>query len=79
MPTAAVCWWCWVTMSTDGNFEQMFAGLGMMRVGFGIVFGLFLLIFVAVIVEEVFLGGRKRRKAEKEARLRREEAARQGE
>lgn len=48
----------------------MFAGMGLMRMGFGIVFGLFVLLFVAVFVEEVFLGGRKRRQAEKQARLR---------
>ena len=48
----------------------MFAQLGLVRMGFGIIFGLFLLLFVAVIIEEVFLGGRKRRQAEKQARLR---------
>ena len=48
----------------------MFAELGLIRMGFGIIFGLFLLLFVAVIIEEVFLGGRKRRQAEKQARLR---------
>jgi len=48
----------------------LFAQLGLIRMGFGIIFGLFLLLFVAVIIEEVFLGGRKRRQAEKQARLR---------
>ena len=48
----------------------MFAQLGLIRMGFGIIFGLFLLLFAAVIIEEVFLGGRKRRQAEKQARLR---------
>ena len=56
----------------------MFAQLGLIRMGFGIIFGLFLLLFVAVIFEEVFLGGRKRRQAEKQARLRQEAAARSG-
>jgi hypothetical protein len=65
-------------MTTDGSFENLFAGLGLMRMGFGIVFGLFILLFVAVIVEEVFLGGRRRRQAEKQARLRRDEAERSG-
>ena len=56
----------------------MFAQLGLIRMGFGIILGLFLLLFVAVIIEEVFLGGRKRRQAEKQARLRQEAAARSG-
>ena len=54
----------------------MFAQLGLIRMGFGIIFGLFLLLFVAVIIEEVFLGGRKRRQAEKQARLRQDAAER---
>lgn len=54
----------------------MFAELGLIRMGFGIIFGLFLLLFVAVIIEEVFLGGRKRRQAEKQARHRQDAAAR---
>jgi hypothetical protein len=57
-------------MTIDRSFEKLFAGLDVMRVGIGIVFGLFLLLFVAVIIEELFLGGRKRRQAEKQARLR---------
>ena len=63
-------------MTIDWNFEKLFAGLGLLRIGFGIIFSLFLLLFLAVIVEEVFLGGRRRRQAEKQARLRREEASR---
>jgi hypothetical protein len=63
-------------MTTEWSFENLFAGLGLMRMGFGIVFGLFLLLFVAVFIEEVFLGGRKRRQAEKQARLARGAAAR---
>lgn len=54
----------------------MFAELGLLRMGFGIIFALFLLLFVAVIIEEVFLGGRKRRRAEKQARLRQTESDR---
>jgi hypothetical protein len=57
-------------MTTDWSFEKLFAQLGLIRMGFGIILGLFLLLFVAVIIEEVFLGGRKRRQAEKQARLR---------
>ena len=63
-------------MTTEWSFEKLFAELGLIRMGFGIIFGLFLLLFVAVIIEEVFLGGRKRRQAEKEARLRQDAAAR---
>jgi hypothetical protein len=63
-------------MTTEWSFEKLFAELGLIRMGFGIIFGLFLLLFVAVIIEEVFLGGRKRRQAEKEALLRQDAAAR---
>ena len=63
-------------MTTEWSFEKLFAGLGLMRMGVGIVFSLFLLLFAAVIVEEVFLGGRKRRRAERQARLRQDAAAR---
>jgi hypothetical protein len=63
-------------MATDWSFEKLFAELGLIRMGFGIIFGLFLLLFVAVIIEEVFLGGRKRRQAEKQARLRQDAAVR---
>jgi len=63
-------------MTTDWSFEKLFAQLGLIRMGFGIIFGLFLLLFVAVIIEEVFLGGRKRRQAEKQARLRQDAAER---
>lgn len=41
-----------------------------MRVAFGIIFALFVLCFVAIVVEETFLGGRRRRKAIKIARER---------
>jgi len=56
----------------------LFAKLGLLRMGFGIVFGLFILLFVAIIVEEVFLGGRRRRQAERKARLRQDAAPRAG-
>lgn len=41
-----------------------------MRIGLGIIFALFILCFVAIIIEETFLGGRRRRKAVKSARER---------
>jgi hypothetical protein len=41
-----------------------------MRTVLGVIFALFILCFVAIIIEETFLGGRRRRKAEKEARNR---------
>ena len=63
-------------MGTEWSFEKLFSGLGLVRMGFGIIFGLFILMFVAVIIEEVFLGGRKRRRAEKQARLRQVESER---
>ncbi|MBK5276597.1 MAG: hypothetical protein JJE30_16325 [Desulfuromonadales bacterium] len=63
-------------MITELNFEKLFSGMGLIRMGVGIIFGLFLLLFVAVFIEEVFLGGRKRRQAEKQARLRQEAAER---
>lgn len=36
-----------------------------MRTAIGIIFGLFLLCFAAIVVEEIFLGGKRRRRAEK--------------
>jgi hypothetical protein len=41
-----------------------------MHIGLGIIFILFLICFVAIVVEETLLGGRRRRKAEKLARER---------
>ncbi|WP_298269158.1 hypothetical protein [Geobacter sp.] len=35
----------------------------------GILLGLFVVCFVAIIVEEAFLGGRRRRRLQREARL----------
>ena len=63
-------------MTTEWSFEKLYSELGLVRMGFGIIFGLFLLLFIAVIIEEVFLGGRKRRRAEKQARLRQAESER---
>ena len=63
-------------MTIDWSFEKLFAELGLIRMGFGVIFGLFLLLFVAVIIEELFLGGRRRRQAQKQARLRQDAADR---
>ena len=53
------------------NGAELFAAArGNMRVALGIIFALFIVCFVAIIVEETFLGGRRRRKAEKDARER---------
>jgi hypothetical protein len=41
-----------------------------MRVAIGILFGLFMVCFLAIVVEELFLGGRRRRKAEKSVKER---------
>ena len=35
-----------------------------MRVAIGIIFGLFIICFVAIVIEELFIGGKKRRRAE---------------
>ena len=53
------------------NGAELFAAArGNMRVALGIIFALFIVCFVAIVVEETFLGGRRRRKAEKNARER---------
>jgi len=39
-----------------------------MHVGLGILFILFIICFMAIVIEETFLGGRRRRKAVKIAR-----------
>lgn len=31
----------------------------------GIIFGLFVICFIAIVIEELFLGGKRRRRAEK--------------
>ena len=41
-----------------------------MHIGLGIIFALFIICFVAIVIEETFLGGRRRRKALKIARER---------
>ncbi len=41
-----------------------------MRIALGIIFALFCLCFIVIIIEETFLGGRRLRKAEKNARER---------
>jgi len=45
------------------SFENLFSIGASMRVALGIIFALFIVCFVAIIVEETFLGGRRRRKA----------------
>ena len=46
----------------------------MMRTGFAIIFSLFVICFIAIVIEEVFLGGKRRRQAERQAAARRQEA-----
>lgn len=41
-----------------------------MRVALGILFILFIICFIAIVIEETFLGGKRRRKAIKAARQR---------
>jgi len=38
------------------------------RTAIGIIFGLFIICFVVIVIEELFVGGRKRRMAEKIAK-----------
>jgi hypothetical protein len=45
-----------------------------MHVGLGIIFILFILCFIAIVIEETFLGGRQRRKALKKVREGKNEA-----
>jgi len=40
----------------------------------GIILGLFALCFVAIVIEELFIGGRRRRQAEKALRQGRQES-----
>jgi len=44
-----------------------------MHIGLGAIFILFLICFIAIVIEETFLGGRRRRKAVKIARERNKE------
>jgi hypothetical protein len=57
-------------MNKIDGMELFAAARGNMRVVLGVIFALFVICFVAIIVEETFLGGRRRRKAEKAARER---------
>ena len=52
------------------KYENLFSAVSSIRVALGVLFALFILCFVVIIVEETFLGGRRRRKAEKQARER---------
>ncbi len=52
------------------TYEHLFSVGSSMRVLLGIIFALFLICFIAIIIEETFLGGRRRRKALKNARER---------
>ena len=52
------------------SFEDLFSIGAGFRSALGVIFALFLLCFVAIVVEETFLGGRRRRKAIKNARER---------
>jgi len=52
------------------SFENLFSIGAGFRIALGVIFALFLICFVAIIVEETFLGGRRRRKALKTARQR---------
>jgi hypothetical protein len=57
-------------MSRINGPELFAAARGSMRIALGIIFALFIVCFVAIVVEETFLGGRRRRKAVKIARER---------
>lgn len=59
------------------SFENLFSIGASFRIALGVIFALFLVCFVAIVVEETFLGGRRRRKALKDFRGREmgEEAA----
>ncbi|MBW4056422.1 MAG: hypothetical protein HIU83_13670 [Proteobacteria bacterium] len=49
-------------------------GEGYMRIILGSIFSLFIICFVAIVIEETLLGGRRRRKALKSAQERGKEA-----
>jgi hypothetical protein len=36
------------------------------RIAIGIIFGLFIICFAAIVIEELFIGGKKRRRAERQ-------------
>ncbi|MDD2851227.1 MAG: hypothetical protein PHY09_04910 [Desulfuromonadaceae bacterium] len=50
------------------TYESLFSIGATMRIALGVIFMLFIVCFVAIVIEETFLGGRRRRKAEKLAR-----------
>ena len=52
------------------TYEHLFSIGASMRVALGIIFALFIICFIAIFIEETFLGGRRRRKALKSARER---------
>lgn len=57
-------------MNSISGPELFAAARGNMRVLLGILFALFIVCFIAIVVEETFLGGRRRRRALKAARER---------
>ncbi len=52
------------------SFENLFSIGAGFRVALGVILALFAICFVVIVVEEVFLGGRRRRKAVRAARER---------
>jgi hypothetical protein len=52
------------------TYEHLFSIGASMRIVLGVIFTLFVICFIAIIIEETFLGGRQRRKALKNARER---------
>ena len=52
------------------SFENLFSIGAGFRMVLGVIFALFIICFVLIFVEETFLGGRRRRKAQKTARER---------
>lgn len=57
------------------SFENLFSIGAGFRIALGVIFALFIVCFVAIVVEETLLGGRRRRKAIKAARTRAMEVA----
>jgi hypothetical protein len=51
-------------------YEQLFSISTSIRVVVGIIFALFVICFIAIVIEETFLGGKRRRKALKNAKER---------
>jgi hypothetical protein len=46
---------------------------GYVRIAIGIIFGLFIICFAAIVIEELFLGGKSRRRAENQLKERLDE------